>query len=274
MRAINFSKMIATGNDFVVLDNRKQIIGNRISNFARRLCDRKLGIGADGLLLVEKSKIADFKMRVFNPDGSEPEMCGNGSRCIALYAKLNKIAPYSMKIDTKAGLLSVKAGNVNIKLKMTEPKDIKLWIRLKLENKRYKLHYINTGVPHVVCFVKDLDRADFASFGKAVRHHKLFMPEGTNVNIVYLKGKASISARTYERGVEDETLACGTGSVASAVISGIVKGLKPPITVRTRGGSLKVYFTLKNYIIGNLFLEGEAREVFKGQINLKLFPNI
>ncbi len=268
MRVIDFSKMIATGNDFVVLDNRKQIIGNRISNLARRLCDRKLGIGADGLLLVEKSKIADFKMRIFNPDGSEPEMCGNGSRCIALYAKLNKIAPYSMKIDTKAGLLSAKAGNVNIKIKMTEPKDIKLRVGLKLKNKRYKLHYINTGVPHVVCFVKDLDYVDLRSFGKAVRYHKLFMPEGTNVNIVYVKSKASISIRTYERGVEDETLACGTGSVASAVISGIVKGLKPPITVCTRGGSLKIYFTLKNHIISNLFLEGGAKEVFKGQIKV------
>ncbi len=266
--------MVATGNDFVVLDNRKGVIGNRISSFARQLCDRKLGIGADGLLLVEKSKIADFKMRIFNPDGSEPEMCGNRSRCIALYSKLNKIASYSTKIETKAGLLSAKVGKVNVKISMTEPKDMKLGISLKLKNKPYKLHYINTGVPHVICFVKDLDCVDLASFGRSIRYHKLFMPEGTNVNIVYQKGKTSILARTYERGVEGETLACGTGSVASAVISGIVKGLKPPITVGTRGGSLKIYFTLKNCIVGNVYLEGEAREVFKGQISLKQFQTL
>ena len=260
--------MVATGNDFVVLDNRKGIIGNRISGFARQLCDRKSGIGADGLLLIEKSKIADFKMRIFNPDGSEPEMCGNGSCCIALYAKLNKIAPYSMKIETKTGLLSAEAGKANVKIRMTEPKDMRLGIGLKLKNKSYKLHYINTGVPHVVCFVKDVNNVDLASFGRGIRYHKLFKPEGTNVNIVYLKTKASILARTYERGVEDETSACGTGSVAAAIISAIVKGLKPPIMVHTEGGSLKIYFTLKDYIIGNVFLEGKAREVFKGQIQV------
>jgi len=266
MRVIKFSKMVATGNDFVIVDNRKGIMGKRVSNFARQLCDRKSGIGADGLLLIEKSKIADFKMRIFNPDGSEPEMCGNGSRCAALYAKLNKIASHSMKIDTKAGLLSAKVGKADVKINMTEPKDIKLGIGLKLKNKHYKLHYINTGVPHAVCFVKDLDHVDLASFGRAVRYHRLFTPEGTNVNIVCLKNRVSILARTYERGVESETLACGTGSVASAVISAIIKGLKPPIMVGTKGGSLKIYFTLKNYIVGNVYLEGEAREVFRGQV--------
>ncbi len=268
MRVIKFSKMEATGNDFVTFDNRKKIIRNRVSDFARKLCDRKLGIGADGLLLVENSRIADFKMRIFNPDGSEPDMCGNGARCAALYAKLNKIAPYSMRIDTRAGLLSAKVGSASVKINMTEPKEIQLGIGLNLMNKAYKLHYINTGVPHVVCFVKDVDRVDLIAIGRAIRYHRLFMPAGTNANIVSLKGRASILARTYERGVEDETLACGTGSVASAVISGIVKGLKSPVTVHTRGGNLKIYFTLKNNSVGNVFLEGKAREVFKGQIKV------
>jgi len=268
MRVIDFTKMVATGNDFVVIDNRKQAL-KQISRLACKLCDRKFGIGADGLLLVEKTRIADFKMRIFNPDGSEPDMCGNGSRCIALYAKNNKIASSSMLIDTKAGLLSVKAGSSSVKINMTEPKDMKLGIKLNLMNKNYKLHYIDTGVPHVICFVSNVEEIDLIPLGRGIRNHKFFAPEGTNVNIVYPKSKTSIQVRTYERGVEHETLACGTGSVAAAVISGIVKGITPPVTVRTKGGDLKIYFTLKNDIIGNVFLEGEAKEVFKGQIGFK-----
>jgi len=267
MRVINFSKMVATGNDFIVIDNRKQTLKS-VAELARKLCDRKFGIGADGLLLVEKSKVADFRMRIFNPDGSEPDMCGNGSRCIALYAKLNKIAPYAMRIETKAGLLNAKAGKVNVKINMTDPKDMKLGIALQLKKKAYKLHYINTGVPHVVCFVNDVESLDLTSIGSSIRYHKFFKPEGANVNIVSVKNKRSIAARTYERGVEDETLACGTGSVASAVISGIVKGLKSPVTVCTRGGDLTIYFTVKNDIVLNAFLEGQAKEVFKGQIKV------
>ncbi|MDP8292260.1 MAG: diaminopimelate epimerase [Candidatus Orphnella occulta] len=267
MSAIKFSKMVATGNDFIVIDNRKQTL-KRLSELARKLCDRKFGIGADGLLLVERSKIADFKMRILNPDGTEPDTCGNGSRCIALYAKLNKIALYTMRIETKAGLLSAKAGKSNVKINMTDPKDMKLGIDLKLKKKAYKLHYINTGVPHVVCFINDIESLDLISFGSSIRYHKIFAPNGTNVNIVSFKDKRSILARTYERGVEDETLACGTGSVASAVISGVVKGLKSPVTVCTRGGDLKIYFTVKNDIICNAFLEGQAKEVFKGQIKV------
>ncbi len=267
MRVINFSKMVATGNDFIVVDNRKRAL-KRVPELARKLCDRKFGIGADGLLLVEKAKAADFSMRILNPDGSEPDMCGNGSRCIALYAKLNKIAPYSMRIETKAGLLNAKVGKSSVKINMTDPKDMKLGIYLTLKKKAYELHYINTGVPHVICFVNDVENLDLISFGSSVRYHKFFAPQGTNVNIVSFKNKRSILARTYERGVEDETLACGTGSVASAVISGVVKGLRSPITVCTRGGDLKIYFTVKNNIIRNAFLEGQANEVFKGQIKV------
>lgn len=268
MKLINFSKMVATGNDFVVIDNRKRLFKKGLPGLARKLCDRKFGVGADGLLLVEKSKGADFRMRIFNPDGSEPEMCGNGSRCIALYARLNKIAPASMRIQTKAGLLRAKAGKRGVKINMTEPKDVRLGISLRLKGRTHKLNYVNTGVPHVICFAKDNEGMDIIPLGRSIRYHKLFAPCGTNVNIVSIKNKSSIRVRTYERGVEAETLACGTGSAASAVISSLVKGLEPPVKVHTRGGVLNIYFTLRGRAISGLFLEGRAEEVFKGKIEV------
>lgn len=268
MRQMNFTKMVATGNDFVVVDNRKSVIGSRLSVIAKKLCDRKLGIGADGLILLEKSKKCDFKMRIFNPDGSEPDMCGNGSRCVALFANNEKIAKSGMSIETGAGVLSATVKSSNVKINMTDPKDLHLKLGLKIDNKIYQLNHINTGVPHVVCFANSIDSLDLFTLGRAIRYHRAFMPEGTNVNIVEAKRKNSIYVRTYERGVESETLACGTGSVASAIISGIIKGFKSPVKVHTKGGDLKIYFKEKNKILGNVFLEGKAEVVFKGEWSL------
>ncbi|TSA56265.1 diaminopimelate epimerase [bacterium] len=264
MKKINFTKMAATGNDFIVIDNRFSPSGCRL--LAKKLCDRKLGIGADGLLVLEKSVKADFKMRIFNPDGSEPDMCGNGSRCIALYAKNRKIAPASMPIETKAGLLYAVAGKNKVKINMTEPKDIKLSINLKAGAKTYRLHHINTGVPHTVFFTNEVDKIDLNAFGKSIRYHSMFAPEGTNVNIVRIENASSVSIRTYERGVEAETLACGTGSVACAIIFSLVKNIKSPVKVFAKGGELRIYFERKDNKFYNVFLEGEAREVFSGEI--------
>ena len=265
MKIIKFTKMVATGNDFVVVDNRKPYLVSRISYLAKKLCDRKLGIGADGLILLEKSKKCDFRMRIFNPDGSEPDMCGNGSRCIALFSNNEKIAERNMSIETGAGVLLANVRGSNVKINMTDPKDLHLGLDLKIDNKTYKLNHINTGVPHVVCFADDIDSLDLFTLGRAIRYHRAFMPEGTNVNIVETKTKNSIYVRTYERGVESETLACGTGSVASAIISGITKEFKSPVKVHTKGGDLKIYFKEKNKILSNIFLEGRAEEVFKGE---------
>lgn len=269
MKTVKFSKMVATGNDFIVLDNSKSQIPDPKSQIAKRLCDRKLGIGADGLLLLEESKRADFRMRIFNPDGSEPEMCGNGSRCIAIYARTKKVVPSSgMTIETRAGILSAKVDNGSVKINMTEPKDIKLGIDIEIDKKTYQLHYINTGVPHAVCFVKEADKADVINIGRTIRYHKAFMPSGTNVDFVQPKAKETLFMRSYERGVETETFACGTGAVASAVISSIIKGFSSPVKVYTRGGVLKIYFKRDNNIFTRVFLEGGAREVFTGEIKI------
>jgi len=270
MKKVNFSKMVATGNDFVVVDNRGSVLGSRLSPLAKKLCDRKFGIGADGLLVVENSKKGDFRMRIFNPDGSEPDMCGNGSRCIALFAKLKKIASANMRIQTAAGMLSADVSKNGVKINMTDPYNMRLGIKLKVNNKNANLHYINTGVPHVAYMVKNIDKVDISQIGRTIRFHKEFAPEGTNVNFVQKKSKCSISVRTYERGVEEETLACGTGSVASAIISSLVSGCKSPVKVCTKGGNLNIYFENANNKITNVFLEGQAEEVFTGKIKISI----
>ncbi|MFC1807405.1 diaminopimelate epimerase [Candidatus Omnitrophota bacterium] len=269
MREIKFSKMVATGNDFIVFDNRSSRSITDISLLARKLCDRRTGIGGDGLLLVERSKVADFKMRIFNPDCSEPDMCGNGSRCIALFARLNKIAPSRMRIETKAGLLKAVVKKNLIKINMTDPHDMRLNLRLTINNKDLTLYHLNTGVPHAVCFIKPIEKVNVDDFGRKIRESKAFLPDGVNANFVEIKKrKRDIFMRTYERGVEAETFACGTGAVASAIISSVVKSFKSPVKVFTRGGELNIYFKSKNNKFYDVYLEGEAREVFTGTIKV------
>jgi len=266
MNTIKFSKMVATGNDFVIVDNRKSQIRGSKARLARSLCDRKLSIGADGLLFLENSRKADFRMRIFNPDGSEPDMCGNGSRCIALYAKVHKIAGSNMVIEAAAGMLSAMVSKGGVRIKMTDPRAIKFFINLKIDKKTYELHYVDTGVPHVVYFINSFNKIDTFPLGRSIRYHKAFRPAGCNVNFVQVKSNNTLSIRTYERGVEAQTLACGTGATASAVMTGILKGFNSPVKVCTEGGILRIYFKNKNSKISDVFLEGEAEEVFEGQI--------
>ncbi len=261
MKNIAFSKLCASGNDFIVIDNREKILHDNIKDIAIKLCKRKYSIGADGLMLVEKSDKADFKMRIINPDGSEVDMCGNGARCIALYAYKNKIALNKMTFETFAGLIEAEVTKDNlVKLKMSAPHSLSL-------DKEW--NFINTGVPHVVIFVDDIDKIDVKTIGNSIRYHKKFAPAGTNVNFVKIKDDKHIRVRTYERGVEDETLACGTGSVASAIISGIKFGMKSPVSVITQGGSaLNIYFKIdKNKSVSDVCLEGDAEIIYEGSLH-------
>ena len=222
---------------------------------------------SDGLLVIERSKVADFKMRIFNPDGSEAQMCGNGSRCIALYAASEKIAKTAMTIDTRAGIVQASVRGEMVKVMMTEPKDIRWNFCLMIHECPYKLSFVNTGVPHVVHFVDDLDKIDVKSAGSSLRYHGEFSPAGTNADFVKVVDKRTIKVRTYERGVEDETLACGTGSVASALIASETEKMASPVTVETRSGEkLKVYFDMIDGNFKNVYLEGSARLVFEGDI--------
>ncbi|MDD5422236.1 MAG: diaminopimelate epimerase [Candidatus Omnitrophota bacterium] len=268
-KTIQFTKAVATGNDFVIVDVISSKFKGSLPGLAKKLCDRKWSIGADGLLAIEASNKADFRMRIFNSDGSEAEMCGNGSRCAALYAASEGKAKNEMTIETIAGILKAAVKGDTVKVKLTDPKNIRWNLCLSIDRCPYKMDFIDTGVPHVVHFVKDLDKVDVKNLGSHIRNHGEFSPEGTNADFVQVAGKNTIKVRTYERGVEDETLACGTGSVASAIIAAEAEKMASPITVETRGGEkLKVYFEIADGNFRNVYLEGKARLVFEGAIQV------
>jgi len=259
--------MAASGNDFIVLE----FASSRVREFgelAKKICNRKYGIGADGLLVLGKSKVADVKMRIFNADGSEAEMCGNGARCVALWVAENREPrTENLTIETKAGIIraQVKAGSVKIRL--TDPKNIKLDMPIKVNSRTLKVNFMDTGVPHAVIFASGLEKIDVFNLGRFIRYHKKFTPRGTNVDFVEVLSRNSIAIRTYERGVEDETLACGTGSVASALIFALKAKPGNKISVRTKSGEiLTVYFKRMGKNFSDVWLEGKAEIVFKGEL--------
>jgi diaminopimelate epimerase len=236
---------------------------------AVRQCVLHSGIGADGILLFEKSTKADFKMRIVNSDGSEAEACGNGFRCIARYAKEVHGFPNKFQFESGSGLIQAEVKGERVKVQLIEPKEYQAEGQVALEGRHLRYAFINTGVPHAVIFAEGLSQIDVANLGRTIRYHKRFAPRGTNVNFVEVKGKQEIQVRTYERGVEAETLACGTGSTASAVISSLKGYVSAPVKVKTRGGEvLTVDFVKNGKGVSQVTLEGEARFVFEGKINL------
>ena len=267
MKTVSFTKMVGAGNDFVVVDYRSSHAGyGSLSKAARFLCERRNGVGADGVLVLERSKKAYFKMRIFNADGSEAEMCGNGLRCAALYAAKKR----TLKIETMAGVYEAEIrGKDKVRIKMGEPGDISRDLRIKVNKRDIRVDYIDAGVPHTVIFVEGIDGIDVDSIGRNIRYHGRFRPRGTNVDFVEIVDDKNIKMRTYERGVEGETLACGTGAVASAIVSNVkcqVSSVKSGIKVHTRGGILRVYFRKSKGKIKDLYLEGEARRVYNGEV--------
>jgi len=266
---LRFTKMNGAGNDFVLIDNRAGEIDLDRSQIAR-LCDRHRGIGADGILLLEKaSNNADFRMRYFNADGGEAEMCGNGARCFARFAKKVAGAPEKISFETPAGVISAALAGDLVTLQMTEPTDLRLNVKLPMAEENNTVHFINSGVPHVVIPVSQIDDVDVPRTGSAIRHHEMFSPKGANVNFIEKHGSNKIAIRTYERGVEDETLACCTGIVASALIFAITENADGPITVISRGGDeLQVGFQKTNNHFRSVTLTGPAEFVFEGAIEI------
>jgi diaminopimelate epimerase len=269
MGNLRFTKMVASGNDFVVIESshKSQVTSHKL--LAKKMCDRKYGIGADGVLLLEKSKIADTNMRIFNADGSEAEMCGNGARCTALYISRQSTADSRLrktKIETKAGFIGYEVSGDNVKVKLTDPKNIKLDIPIKVNNRNIKVNFIDTGVPHAVIFTEGLDQLDIVHLGRLIRYHEKFSPRGTNVNFAEVLSSKSIKVRTYERGVEDETLACGTGSAACALIFALKTNALGKINVHTRSKEvLSLYHARLAGKFSNVWLEGKARKVYEGE---------
>lgn len=269
MNTITFYKMNASGNDFIVIDHRDAFIPD-LKHFAEKVCVRQYHVGADGVLLIEKSLRSDFKMRILNADGSEAEMCGNGSRCVALFAHEVLKIPSHMTIETLAGVITADLKDGWVKVKLTDPKDYRPKFSLEVEGRKQTVSYINTGVPHVVLFPEHLGDFPVLAMGRAIRFHKEFAPRGTNVNFVQVTGPHDISVRTYERGVEDETFACGTGVTASSVVSAIEYKVKSPVNVFTSGGEiLKVHFDWTNDRVTNVYLEGKAQFAFRGELMME-----
>lgn len=275
---IKFTKMTGAGNDFVCIDNRSGKI--KLSKKQRAaLCDRYFGVGADGLLLLGTPKpkaknLVDFEMRYYNSDGGEADMCGNGARCFANFAKATAgVKKRHISFTTRAGVIGAEFVGSLVRITLTPPHGLRLGIPLKLSFGKLTAHSLDTGVPHVVIFVRDLEKIDLEKHGREVRFHKAFQPKGTNVNFVQMTGEKSIRVRTYERGVENETLACGTGLTASALVASVCKKMKSPITVKVQGGdTLKVSFEKEGQKERTLFhcvtLLGPATQCFQGIIEI------
>lgn len=263
MKIRYFMKVSGSGNDFIIVDNRDGLL-RPSPEYIRRLCSPKTGIGADGLILLEKSiKGFNFKMKYYNNDGYEANMCGNGGRSVVLFSHLMGITKNKKIIfESKKGLHEAKIKNKNVvKLQLSKPHSFKENITVETSYGKFNGYFVDTGVPHFIIETKNLDRIDVKTIGREIRFSKIFKPEGTNVDFVNYD-KNLLKIRTYERGVEDETLSCGTGSVASALIIAKKYNKKSPITVLVKSGEkLKVYFD-KDY--EKVFLEGKVTPVFLG----------
>lgn len=271
---IPFVKMSGTGNDFILIDHRQPLIEpDSMSAFAAAVCRRKFSVGADGLILIENAEGADFRWRFFNADGSVAEMCGNGARCAARFAFMQGIAPTKMRFETLAGLIEAEVTDQEVAVKMTEPHDLRLHQTISVNNAPLVLHSLNTGVPHAVVFVDNIEETDVRGLGRIIRYHETFQPAGTNVNFVQKRGE-TFKVRTYERGVEDETLACGTGSAASAIIAALLGQATSPVEIITSGNDrLTILFSLPEHkaggtapIVYNVFLKGPAHAVYQGEL--------
>ncbi len=266
---LRFTKMNGAGNDFILIDNRAGDIDLNRGQIAR-LCDRHRGIGADGILLLENPlDHADFRMRYFNADGGEAQMCGNGARCFARFA--NRVAGADGKIsfETQAGVISAELAGDLVTLQMTEPTDLRLSVSLHVGAEKKIVHFVNSGVPHVVVPVAQIANVDVPQEGSVIRYHEMFSPKGANVNFIEKRGADKIAVRTYERGVEDETLACGTGVVASALVFAATENVKGPISVLARGGDeLSVGFKKMDTQFKQVTLTGPVEFVFEGAIEI------
>ena len=263
---IEFYKMSGSGNDFIIIDNRDLSLNvGDLPAFARRVCARKISVGADGLFLIEPSKSVDFKWQFFNSDGSVAEMCGNGSRCVARYAYLKGIAGEKMSFETIAGIISAEVKDDVIKVKLTDPSPVSTEIKIEAGGQKFILDCVDTGVPHAVVFVDDLDNCDVHNDGRSIRYHKNFAPRGTNADFTVVFDRHKIRVRTYERGVEGETLACGTGMVAS-VLAAAQRGLvESPVDVLVQSGeTLRIYFENQNGILREIYLEGKVKIIYQG----------
>ncbi len=252
---MDFFKYQGTGNDFVIIDNRNLDFKKNTENVAQ-LCDRRFGIGADGLILLENDDHSDFKMVYYNSDGNESTMCGNGGRCIVAFAHFLKIFETKTTFQAIDGLHQAEIKDGIVKLKM---------INVETISRDQDAYVTNTGSPHFVAYVENLKEYNVYENGNKIRNSATYAQEGINVNFVEQTGENQIFVRTYERGVEDETYSCGTGVTACA-LTFMLEHSTSEVSVKTLGGNLKVYAEKQNTSFENIWLEGPAKQVFSGKI--------
>lgn len=257
---ISFTKMHGAGNDFLVIDDRSLEFPLDDKAFIQRITSRRTGIGSDGILLLQPSETAHFRMRFINPDGGEQDMCGNGARCIARFAFDLSVAGEQMEIETAAGPVRAEMDGELVRLDLTDPKDLRLDVPSGLD---WTVDFVHTGVPHAVAWVDDVHSIEISVYGPRLRFHELFQPSGTNANFAQVEADGALSLRTYERGVEAETLACGTGAAAAAVLAAARGRVKLPVTVHCVGG----HDLIINRVRGMTTLLGGAERVFDGEMD-------
>lgn len=262
--------MSGSGNDFILIDNREgQVRDEDMARIVERACRRRESVGADGVIFVVKSRKYDFGWRFFNADGGEVEMCGNGGRCVSRFAYLKGITGPRMTFETMAGPVSAQVNDRIVRVLMPRPSGLSLNIDLKNPGNWKSVDFINTGVPHVVVQVEDLEKHPVFEQGRAIRYDQYFSPGGTNANFMKVTGPDSLEIRTYERGVEDETLACGTGSIACALVAsarGLIK--ISPVRVKTRSGEeLGIHFRKKGDSFEQVELEGNTAVIYTARLN-------
>ncbi len=257
---IKFYKYQGAGNDFIIIDNRSVNFPKGNIKLIQNLCHRKFGIGADGLMLLENSKDYDFKMMYFNADGNEGTMCGNGGRCLVAFAKQFGIISTKTTFEAIDGIHHAEITGTNVSLQMQDVNDIE---------SSYNHIFLNTGSPHHVEFHKDLTKLNIYKKGKEIRYGSPYFEEGTNVNFAQQLNSNTFKVRTYERGVENETLSCGTGVTAVAIASNFLNiSDSNHINLQTLGGNLEVSFEKKNNIFKNIILKGPATFVYSGTIEI------
>lgn len=263
-----FAKMAGGGNDFVVMDNR----GGRVTDAAaltRRICTRRLSVGADGLILIENSARASFRMRYLNADGTEADFCANGTRCAARFALLQVIAGRKMTIETPSGVIGAEIGEGGaVTLALPAPSGFRPQVPLRVGSTSLNGSFIMVGVPHYVVLLQvDLWAQNIVPLGRAIRHHEVLRPNGANVNFVVVRGQNAIEVRTYERGVEDETLSCGSGVVASVTTAAMFGKVQSPVSVLTRSGiTLEVSFQRDGSDLRDVHLRGDARLIYRAAL--------
>jgi diaminopimelate epimerase len=285
-KKIPFMKISGAGNDFIVVDNRNRVVDPRkMPAFVASVCARHLSVGADGLIFIEKAPKAHFRWRFYNNDGGEADFCGNGARCVARFAYLKRIAPKKMRFEGAAGAVEAMVDGELVTVRVPDPTDLRLNMRLDMPPHRRQRtdpaapsnpgkigmtlegHAINTGVPHFVYFVDDTATAEVIGLGRQIRWHDCFKPAGTNVDFVEVVDRRTLRIRTYERGVEDETLACGSGAIAAALVAAVVHKVESPVSVVPLSRSpLTVSFKVDGPRFTNIALTGEARAVYEGEM--------